>query len=500
MTKRGRIIAAVIGLVIVAGVVAAVALRSQGTGPEVETAVVTQQELAVTVTASGRIDSGVRADIYPPAQGTIEEVLVSDGETVTAGTEIARMDTTPFELQVAQARAGLSQAQAQLAAVNAQAPGQADLDAAQANVDATYKAYRAAKVQAASVSTQGPSQAQLEAARASTAAAWAGYQEASRGYTIAVSFSPAPSSDATVAAAAAARDQAYAAYLGARANEQQLRSTDLAAAQAQANAGVQQAYAAWKGAQAQLEQLRSGDVASQRLAAEAGVAQASEALSVAEQALEDATFTAPIDGIVVFNSPAAAAAAAAAAGGGASAGGGSEIGEGSAVSPASAPFSVIDLDALKFTAEVDEVDISRVEDGMAADVMLDAFPGEVFESEVIRVNPVAQPTATGGTIFEVELQMNRAGENILIGMKGDADIEVSSREGALTIPVEALFSEGGTDYVYVVENDRLRRTEITVGATTDTEVEVIEGLESGQRVALSGATQYTDGMQVRATR
>ena len=71
-------------------------------------------------------------------------------------------------------------------------------------------------------------------------------------------------------------------------------------------------------------------------------------------------------------------------------------------------------------------------------------------------------------------------------MKGDATIEVSSQAGAITIPVEALFSEGGTDYVYVVENGKLKKVEITVGATTDTDVEVVEGLEEGQTVALSG--------------
>jgi hypothetical protein len=51
--------------------------------------------------------------------------------------------------------------------------------------------------------------------------------------------------------------------------------------------------------------------------------------------------------------------------------------------------------------------------------------------------------------------------------------------------------------VYVVENNTLVKTEITVGATTDTEVEVLQGLEEGQVLALSGSTQYTDGMSVR---
>jgi multidrug efflux pump subunit AcrA (membrane-fusion protein) len=88
--------------------------------------------------------------------------------------------------------------------------------------------------------------------------------------------------------------------------------------------------------------------------------------------------------------------------------------------------------------------------------------------------------------------------NILIGMKGDAKVEVSSQGEALTIPVEALFSEGGIDYVYVLDAGTLKKTEITVGATTDTQVEILDGLAESQTVALSGATQYTDGMAAQA--
>jgi len=489
VSKRGRIIAAVVVLVVIGAAVAYFVFGSQGSGPEVETAEVSQQELAVTVTASGRVDAGVQADLYPPTQGVIDEIFVSDGETVTAGTRIAVIETEPLELQVAQARAALSQAKAQLATIDDQQPGGADLTAAQANVDASYAAYQAAQAQAAAVGDQAPSSAQIDAAEAGTAAAKAAYNNANAAYKA------YPSDDATKAVLAATRDQAYAGYLSAKATESQLKSTDLSAAQAQANAGVSQAYAAYKGAQAQLAQLQGADTAAQRAAAQAGVRSAAEALKLAEENLDDATFRAPIDGVVIFNSPGGAAAAAAAGGGGAV--GGDELSEGAVVSPAAAPFSVVDLDALRFTSEVDEADIDRVKVGMNADVTLDAFPGEEFATQVIRVNPVAQTTTTGGTVFEVEILLDDTGKDILIGMKGDATIKVSSRDDATTIPVEALFSEGGTDYVYVVENSKLEKTEITVGATTDTEVEVLSGLEPGQTVALSGSTQYTDGMTVR---
>lgn len=444
MSKRAKIITSVVVLVAVLAVAGTMLLQAQGGGPEIETATATEQNLAVTVTASGKVEAGVSADVFPPAAATIDTIYVSDGETVTAGDRIALLDSEPLELQVAQARAALSAAKAQLANVGATGGGAADIKAACTQVDAAERSVTAAK--------------------SGQVAAQTGYNNASSAYSQAVAV--LPSDSPTLSALALARDQAKAGL-------------------DQAKAGVTQARAALDGAKAALARAKAGDPASQKRAAQQGVQQAAAALALAEDALDKSTMTAPIDGIVIFNAP------------GAALGGGTKATEGSAVSPQAAPFTVVDLSALRFTAEVDEADIDRVKVDMKAMVSLDAFPGEEFSSVVTRINPAAQPTATGGTVFAVELDLGGVAKDILLGMKGDADVEVSSRGSALTVPVEALFSEGGTDFVYSVVAGKLKKTEITVGATTDTDVEVLSGLQAGDTVALSGSTQYVDGMPVR---
>ena len=107
MSKRTKIIIAVVVLVVIAGAAGAFALRAGGSGPEIETATVAETNLGVTVSASGKIQAGSRADMYPPTAGTLAVVYVSDGATVTAGQKIAKMDTGPLELAVKQAKAGL---------------------------------------------------------------------------------------------------------------------------------------------------------------------------------------------------------------------------------------------------------------------------------------------------------------------------------------------------------------------------------------------------------
>ena len=422
MSKRAKIIVAVVVLAAIVGAAAFYGLKSNGSGPVIQTATVATNNLGVTVSASGKVQAGRRADVTPPTAGILAEVLVRDGGKVKAGQKLALMDTEPMELQVTQARAGLAQAISQLAAISLQAPSTADVAAAQANVDSANAAYASAKK----------------------------------------------------------------AYDLAKNPPQPLRSNPTSVTIA--NNNLKQARAALLGAKAQLVKVENGRRTSKaKAAAQAAVDQAREALDVAESNLDKATLVAPFDGMVFFNP----------IGTPGSDGKTPMPAVGSAVAPQAAPFSVVDLTDSVFSAEVDEADVDRLKVGLTASVTLDSFPGKEFKTKVRRISLAAQPTATGGTIFPVDLAMLDTGKNLLIGMKGDAVIEVSSIKNALTIPVEALFNENGTNFVYKVVADKLVKTDITVGATTDTEVEVLKGLAAGEAVALSGPTQYTNGMSVR---
>ena len=445
MSRKTKIIVGIAALLVVGGAVAYFTLGSKGSGPEIDTAKVTRQRLDVTVSASGDVAAGVYADVFVPAPSTIDQIFVTDGDTVKAGDRIATIDDGQLALAVSQAKAALASARAQAANAGATAPSAKDVAAAKAGVSAANSQLTAAK-------------AGLSAARVAADAATDAYDAARL---------VLPSDSPTLTALYTSKKQADAGV-------------------ASAKAGVKSAEAGVRSAEAALSKATSADPASTKSAASAGVAAAQKAYAEALSSLDKATLVSPIDGVVVFNAMSASLT-----------GDGDKPAEGSSVTPAVAPFTVVDLSALRFDAEVDEADIDRVKAGLAADVTLDAFAGTTFATTVARVDPAAKTTSTGGTVFVAQIPLTDLDKQVLLGMKGDATIKVSSTGEAVTIPVEALFSEGGTDYVYVVDAGKLQKTEITAGATTDTDVEVASGLAPGQVVALSGSTQYTDGMSVR---
>lgn len=220
---------------------------------------------------------------------------------------------------------------------------------------------------------------------------------------------------------------------------------------------------------------------------------ARDGVKVAKKACDATEITAPSDGIVLF-APTVAGATAAVSGGGT--GTGEKLARGCAVTPGAPVFTLMNQEGLSFTVEVDEADITKIVEGQKAEVSLDALPDKKLIATVSSVGNTAQSTMTGGTIFEVELTFDAGDAQIKLGMKGDTTIEIEMKNDIVTVPIEALFSEAGIDYVYVINADnKLVKTVVGVGVATDTHVEITKGLTDAT-VALAGADPLTDGLRV----
>jgi RND family efflux transporter MFP subunit len=295
--------------------------------------------------------------------------------------------------------------------------------------------------------------------------------------------------DAGVSAARLAYDAAHSAYAAyhdafvAAGSPASMEATDT-----QLSLGSQQAYAAWQSAKSGRSKLSvAAKVSLAKASARASVDAASYALKLARDTLDKATLTAPIDGVVVFN----------AVGAPGSDGTTPKASVGAALAPGSAPFTVVDLTALNFNAQVDEADVATVKSSMSAKVSLDAFASTTFPGKVSVIRATAIQTTTGGIAFPVLVAIDPTSERLLLGMSGSVDIEVNAVSGALTIPIEAVLDDAGKKFVFVVKSGKVSRVEITTGALTDTRAQVLTGLSVGDTVATNNLTALKDGMAVR---
>ncbi len=494
--SKGKVIAAVVAVVLVAGVGVAIAINARSGGVEVSVENATRGALALTVTASGEVEADTEGDIYPPTATTIESIVVTEGQTVKKGDLIATLDTAPLEVQVAQAQAAYEGALAQADAVRETAPSSADKDAASAAVNAAYSAYAAALAQYEAVKEAVPSQEAIDLAQSEVDQAQLDYEAALQVYQDFILANPAPRdavAEATLAVLGAVRDQMYANLLSAQATlAQLLAAQDNTAAEAAAKAAKDQAWAGYLAALAQQSALeKASDTGAARSSADSAVDVARLALDLAIENLGKAELRAPMDGTVVFNS---AAGSLSALGGSSSEG---KPAVGSSVTPASPPFSVVVFDQVVFTALVDEADIAKIEEGQPVFITLDAIVGEVFETTVERVERTSSLTPTGGTAFPVLMRLKDVGERALLGMNGSVDIEISSIDDAISVPVESVLDDGDGSHVFVVRDGRAVRVNVKTGTLTDTRAQILTGVAADDEVVISGLTELEDGVTVK---
>lgn len=158
--------------------------------------------------------------------------------------------------------------------------------------------------------------------------------------------------------------------------------------------------------------------------------------------------------------------------------------EGMTVSSGMTMLEINGLDPVWVEAEVPESQASMVQPGNKVQAFSQAYPGEVFEGEVQTVLP--QVNVNTRTI-RARLSVSNPGGRLLPGMFVNMKLLDRSSPEQLALPSEAVIYTGRRSVVMLAKGEgRFTPTEIRTGQEVEGMVEVLEGLEEGQEVALSG--------------
>lgn len=170
-----------------------------------------------------------------------------------------------------------------------------------------------------------------------------------------------------------------------------------------------------------------------------------------------------------------------------------EIGE---IAPMGGPIlTIVTDDALQFAATVSELDVSRIEIGRPVDVTVDGLPGRVITGHVIAVLPAAQVSSRSFTV-KVSVPANAGAKP---GMFARGEIRLRQTTGAVVVPKDVLIERQGGYIAYLEENGTAKRRQLTLGLEGVAVVEVVEGINEGDRVVLHGKENLSDGAAVEAT-
>ena len=160
--------------------------------------------------------------------------------------------------------------------------------------------------------------------------------------------------------------------------------------------------------------------------------------------------------------------------------------EGVFVEPRTEVLAVAGLDPVWVVAEVFERDVPRIAEGQGAELTFDFLPGRSFAGEVDYLYPTLDMDQR---TLRVRLVFPNPDLALRPGMFGDVRIRTGSDDRPLVIPASALIRGTGDapDRVVVqVAADRFRSFAVRVGRVESDRIEIVEGLDEGDRVVTSG--------------
>lgn len=151
----------------------------------------------------------------------------------------------------------------------------------------------------------------------------------------------------------------------------------------------------------------------------------------------------------------------------------------------------------QLTAQVDERFLEQLQVGQAASVIADAFAGKRFSARVLSIAPAIDPQRG---VVEVKFSLAPAVPAFLReDMTVSVEVETARRERAIVLPLTAvrLRSAGGTATVWLVEQESLTARVVKLGLETLDAVEVLEGLQPGDQVMVTGKATVDDRVNGR---
>jgi multidrug efflux pump subunit AcrA (membrane-fusion protein) len=147
---------------------------------------------------------------------------------------------------------------------------------------------------------------------------------------------------------------------------------------------------------------------------------------------------------------------------------------------------IVNIDPLRVRLKVPEKMAAWVKAGQEVTISVDAYSDRSFSGKISRINPsVDQQTRA----FEVEALIDNRETLLKPGFFVKATIPSSYIVDALFVPQDVLLYVYGVYKVFVIQGDRLKERDVKIGERAGDEVEIVEGLAVGERIALAAKGQ-----------
>ena len=170
-----------------------------------------------------------------------------------------------------------------------------------------------------------------------------------------------------------------------------------------------------------------------------------------------------------------------------------QVSEGALVRPGDEITTLDDIQTVKVDFSIAEKHLPSVRLKQKVEATSIAYPDLTFEGVIshiaTRVDPTTRAIQVRAIVSNPELLLR---PGMLLQMTVEKKVSQS-----LVIPESALVPVNDDQFVYVVEDGKVKRTKVTLGERKPGEVQVLQGLQAGQQIVTGGTIRLRDGAAVK---
>lgn len=158
-------------------------------------------------------------------------------------------------------------------------------------------------------------------------------------------------------------------------------------------------------------------------------------------------------------------------------------------------LTLASMENVSITIGLGKYEVQNIEIGQKATIKI---AGKEYTGTVDHINHMASAAGTtNATSIDVRVKLDDS-EGVILGIDGKVSILVGAKDDALIIPAEAVNTDKTGDFVYVVENDVIKKVYVKTGLSSVDDIEILEGIKSGDKVVSFVVGALEDGMTVNS--
>jgi RND family efflux transporter MFP subunit len=156
--------------------------------------------------------------------------------------------------------------------------------------------------------------------------------------------------------------------------------------------------------------------------------------------------------------------------------------------------TIVQMNPLKLKTAIQERHAGLIKPGQIVEFVVEAFPTRKFSGKIAFVSPaVDQSTRT----FPVEALIDNSDRVLKPGFFAKGVVQTHLDTQVMAAPTDAISTLAGVSTVYVIENNKARQQQVTLGARQKDLVEITSGLNGNETLATSNLSQLATGVTVR---